>query len=264
MLGRELLDAPPPRGTPRPDALTLLEVRGLSRGTAVRDASLTIRAGEIVGLVGLVGSGRSELIRALLGADRADSGTIELEGRRVSFRSPREAWHAGIAYIPESRATEGLLLNRSLSENITLPHLRKRHLLGTTGGREERTRIQRLLADLDVRATGPAAKVRTLSGGNQQKALIARCLYRTPTVLVADEPTRGVDVGARRAIYNILAALARDGLGLLVISSETEEVLGLAERVLVMREGRIVAEFPGATATEAQVLHAALGVDEAA
>lgn len=264
MLGRELLDAPPPRGTPRPDAPTLLKVRGLSRGIAFRDASLTVRAGEIVGLVGLVGSGRSELVRAILGADRAESGTIELEGRRVSFRSPREAWHAGIAYIPESRATEGLLLDRSLSENITLPHLRKRGLLGVAGGREEREHIRRLLADMDVRATGPGAKVRTLSGGNQQKALIARCLYRTPTVLVADEPTRGVDVGARRAIYQILAALARDGLGLLVISSETEEVLGLAERILVMREGEIVAEFEGATATEAQILHAALGVEAAA
>jgi ABC-type sugar transport system ATPase subunit len=264
MLGREVMDEPPPRAAPQADAPVVLDVRGLSRGHDFWDVSLTVQAGEIVGLAGLVGSGRTEVIRAILGAEPPDSGSIELNGRPVEFRSPRAAWRAGLAYIPESRTTEGLLLNRSLIENITLPHLSRSRRFGLGGPREERARVERLLKELDVRAAGPTAKASTLSGGNQQKALLARCLYVTPTLLIADEPTRGVDVGARRAIYRILADLAHKGLAVLLVSSETEELLGLAWRVLVMREGRIVAELPGATATEEQVLQAALGMAVAA
>jgi ABC-type sugar transport system ATPase subunit len=261
MLGRELLEGPPPRGAPEPDAPTVLSVRGLSRGHEVLDVSFSIRAGEIVGLAGLIGSGRSEMIRAVLGADKPDSGTVELNGRQVRFRSPRQAWGAGVAYVPESRATEGLLLNRSLAENITLPHLSRTRRFGFIRRRDERRRVERLLTELDVRASGPEMKASALSGGNQQKTLLARCLYRTPQLLIADEPTRGVDVGARRAIYAIISDLAQRGLAVLLVSSETEEVLGLAGRILVMRNGRIVRELSGATATEEQVLQAALGFD---
>ncbi len=264
MLGRELLEGPPPRGTAEPDAPTVLSVRGLSRGHDFRDVTFSIRAGEIVGLAGLVGSGRSEMIRAILGADKPDAGAVELNGRRVRFGSPRQAWSAGVAYIPESRATEGLLLSRSLTENITLPHLSRTRRFGFTRHRDERRRVERLLSNLDVRATGPDAKASALSGGNQQKTLLARCLYQTPLLLIADEPTRGVDVGARRAIYAIISDLARRGLAVLLVSSETEEVLGLAGRILVMRKGRIVRELPGATANEEQVLQAALGLDASA
>jgi ABC-type sugar transport system ATPase subunit len=223
-----------------------------------------VRSGEIVGIAGLVGSGRSELIRAILGADRPDAGAVELDGRPVRFGSPRQAWRAGIAYIPESRATEGIFLNRSIGENITLPHLGRSRRLGLGPTRGERARVERVLKDLDVRASGPEAKAGTLSGGNQQKTLLARCLYRTPTLLIADEPTRGVDVGARRSIYGILGELARQGLAVLLVSSETEEVLALAGRVLVMREGHVVAELNGDKATEEQILKAALGLESAA
>jgi ABC-type sugar transport system ATPase subunit len=264
MLGRALLDAPPRRGVAADGARPILSVRGLSRHGVFEDVSLTVHAGEIVGIAGLVGSGRSELIRAILGAERPDAGAVELEGRPMTFRTPRQAWGAGVAYVPESRTTEGLLLNRSLSENVTLPHLRRTRRLGLGPTRDERRRVAHLLSHLDIRARSPDAKASTLSGGNQQKTLLARCLYRTPRLLVADEPTRGVDVGARRAIYRILSDLAAGGLAVLLVSSETEEVLGLAGRVLVMRAGHVVAEFPGESASEEQVLHAALGLGAAA
>jgi len=264
MLGRELLDAAPRRGVAPGDAGAVLELNGLTRRDAFSDVTLAVRSGEIVGIAGLVGSGRSELIRTILGADHADAGDVYLDGRRVRFRSPRQAWRAGIAYIPESRTTEGIFLNRSIGENITLPHLGHTRSLGLGPTRGERARLENILSQLDVRATGPNAKARTLSGGNQQKTLLARCLYRTPRLLIADEPTRGVDVGARRAIYEILSRLAAEGLAVLLVTSETEEVLALAGRIVVMRAGCIVAELNGHTATEEQVLRAALGLETVA
>jgi len=257
MLGRSL-DLAFPVKVPAPaDAPVVLSVRGLSRPPAVQDVSFDLRAGEIVGLAGLIGSGRSEVARTIFGADRAAAGVIELDGRPISPRSPRAAIRSGIAMLPEDRKRQGLLMLRSVVDNVTLPHLDQVSEAGVLLTRAERRRTSELIARLDVRTKSNGALVNTLSGGNQQKVLFAKWLFRRPRVFIADEPTRGVDVGAKRAIYELIESLAAEGLAVLLISSEHEEVLGLAHRILVMRGGRIVAEFDEQTMSEDAVLHAA-------
>jgi ABC-type sugar transport system ATPase subunit len=219
----------------------VLSVRNLIRLPYVNDVSFEVRAGEIVGLAGLIGSGRSEVARAIFGADRASSGRVEIAGVQLRARSPRQAIDHGVAMLPEDRKGQGLLMLRSLVENVTLPHLEEVSTAGLMEPRAEGRRAGDLLSRLDVRAKSPRARVNTLSGGNQQKILFAKWLFRRPLVFIADEPTRGVDVGAKLAIYELLQSLASEGIALLLISSEHEEVLGLAHRVLVMRGGRIVA-----------------------
>ena len=258
MLGRPLNQAFPAKRPPRQDAQEVLEVRGLA-GAGVRDVSLTLRAGEIVVLTGLVGAGRSETARLIFGAEKRDEGVIRLDGKPVEVRNPRHAVRLGISMLPESRKEQALIMERSLVENVSLAHLK--HLARAkmfVRLREERRRATGTLERVDVRASSPAAPVSSLSGGNQQKVVFARWLFRQPRVLIADEPTRGVDVDAKVSIYDLLTSLADAGVAILVISSEFEEVLGLAHRVLVMRAGTIVAEF-GPAAREDEVLAAAFG-----
>jgi ABC-type sugar transport system ATPase subunit len=267
MLGRSLVLTFSDKTPPQADAPVVLAVRDLSRPPAVKDVSFELRAGEIVGLAGLIGSGRTELARAIFGADRVTAGTIEIEGRPVRVRSPRSAISNGLVMLPEDRKTQGLLMLRSIVENITLPHLGDVSRGGVMATRSERRRTGELIERLDVRTRSPKALVNTLSGGNQQKVLFARWLFHSPRVFIADEPTRGVDVGAKRAIYELITTLAASGIAVLLISSEHEELLGLAHRILVMRAGRIVAEFDQETMTEDAVLHAAFattGGEEAA
>jgi rhamnose transport system ATP-binding protein len=188
-------------------------------------------------------------------------------GRRVlaslwPARGPNAALRAGLAMIPESRKEQGLMLGRPITENVSLASLARLSELGLVRRRAERQAVTNALGQVGVRVPAQAAPVSTLSGGNQQKALLARILLRGPRILVADEPTRGVDVGAKRAIYELLASLAAEGLGVLLISSDAEEILGLAHRVLVMRAGRIAAEFDGQAMTEAAILGAAFGAPE--
>jgi simple sugar transport system ATP-binding protein/ribose transport system ATP-binding protein len=180
-----------------------------------------------------------------------------LRGGRGLAAGPRGALDAGVAMIPESRKDQGLLLGRSIAENVSLAGLTDLSRLGLVRRRAERRAVERVLGQVAVRAPSLAAAVGTLSGGNQQKVLFARMLLRRPRVLIADEPTRGVDVGAKRAIYDLLTALAAEGLGVLLISSDVEEILGLAHRVLVMRMGKITAELSGDDMTEAAILGAA-------
>jgi simple sugar transport system ATP-binding protein/ribose transport system ATP-binding protein len=254
MLGRPLTSTFPPKAPADAGAPVLLSVRGL-RAPGVDAASFDLRAGEILGIAGLVGAGRTELARALYGATRVESGTIEL-GQTNAGRSPRKSLDAGLAMIPESRKDDGLIYGRSSIENATLSRLRRLSSFGVVRRARERRAARSVLERCDVRGVR-SAPVRALSGGNQQKVLFARTLLCGPRVLIADEPTRGVDVGAKRAIYDILAELAAEGLGLIVISSELEEILGLSHRVLVMRRGRIVAELAGDAMTEGAVLAAA-------
>jgi simple sugar transport system ATP-binding protein/ribose transport system ATP-binding protein len=261
MLGRRLELAFPEKQPPAADAPPVLTVRHLSRPPAVHDVSLEVRAGEIVGLAGLIGSGRSELARAIFAADRPEQGELEVAGKPVRFRSPRDAINQGIAMLPEDRKTQGLLMLRSIVDNVTLPHLERVSRLGVVSRRDERRRAGQLVSRVDVRARSTSAPVSTLSGGNQQKVLFAKWLLRTPRVLIADEPTRGVDVGAKRAIYDLIHELAAEGIGVLLISSEHEEVLGLAHRVLVMRAGRIAAELDMATMSEDALLRAAFSAE---
>jgi ABC-type sugar transport system ATPase subunit len=223
----------------------------------VEGVSLTVRAGEIVALAGLVGAGRTELARAIFGAERPTAGSVELAGGDALSGGPGARLRAGVAMIPESRKEDGLLLGRSVTENVSLASLGAVSRYGFVRRGAERRRTREALERWTVRADGPGAPVSSLSGGNQQKLLFARMLLCGPEVLVADEPTRGVDVGAKRAIYDLLASLADEGLGVLLISSELEEVLGLAHRVLVMRAGRIVGELAGEQMTESAVLGAA-------
>jgi ABC-type sugar transport system ATPase subunit len=260
MLGRTLDLAFPDKSQPPGDARVVLAVRNLSREGAVDDVSFEIRAGEILGLAGLIGSGRSEVARAIFGADRRSGGTIELNGKPVRLRTPREAIREGVVMLPEDRKSQGLLMLRSISDNMTLPHLDDVTHYGVLADRRERSAVSKLMSRVDVRAAGASAKVLTLSGGNQQKVLFAKWLFRPPRVFIADEPTRGVDVGAKRAIYQLIRSLAEEGMAVLLISSEHEEVLGLAHRVLVMRAGRIVAELEGDAMNEESLLRAAFAM----
>jgi len=238
----------------------VLDVSGLSRKGVLNDISLQIRSGEIVGLAGLIGSGRSELARAIAGADPVDRGTIAVDGTTRHIRSPADAMAAGMAFLPESRKDDGLFLELSLAANTTFADLRSvASHLGVVRRASERAKTRELLDMTSVQPPNPSAKVASLSGGNQQKVLFARWLLRNPRVLILDEPTRGVDVGARAAIHRLINRLAAEGTAVLLISSEIEEVLGLAHRVLVMRRGSITREFSADPPMEA-VMEAAFGL----
>src|SRR5260370_20702302 len=257
MIGRELELTFPAKNPPTTEARTILEVRNLRRSRVIDDISFSVKEGEIVGLAGLVGSGRSEVARAIFGADRLDGGEIFVEGRRMRPRGPRGAAAWGVVMVPESRKEQGLFMIRPVRENLMVSILSEVATLGVVRSRAERRRARDLAEQGDVRASSIEAPLRSLSGGNQQKVLFAKWLARRPKVLIADEPPRGVDVGAKSQIAELITTLAARGMGVLLISSEIEEVLGLAHRVLVMRSGRIVAEYAGEAATQDAVMSAA-------
>lgn len=261
MLGRRMELTFPQKHFPLANAPVALSAHGVSRGRIVRDVHLDLHAGEIVGLAGLVGSGRTEVARLIFGADKMSAGHVEVDGKALRIRGPRTAIRAGIGMLPESRRDQGLVMNRAITENMTIVHLDLIAAAGFVQGRREKREVATLMERLDVRAKAPTAQVNQLSGGNQQKVLFGKWLFKQPRVLIADEPTRGVDVSAKRAIYELIQTLALRGMGVLVISSEVEEILGLCHRVLVMRGGKIVAELDGRTATEDAVMHAAFGSD---
>ncbi len=263
MLGRSMELTFPPKEPPTADAPVAFAVRGLTRPGVVADVSFEIRAGEILGLAGLIGSGRTEVARAIFGADKG-SGEVEVDGEPVRIRSPRQAIRKGVAMLPEDRKNQGLHMQRSIVENVALPHLDAVSAAGVVAQRRERRAVEELMRRLDVRARNAGAKVATLSGGNQQKILFGKWLFRRPSVLLADEPTRGVDVGAKRGIYELIHSLAGEGMAVLLISSEHEEVLGLAHRVLVMRGGRVVAELDEGSMSEDAIVRAALAAENGA
>jgi ABC-type sugar transport system ATPase subunit len=258
MLGRSMNLVFPQRQPAPADAPVVLAVRRLSRPPAFMDVSFDIRAGEIVGLAGLVGSGRTEIARAIFGADPA-TGTVDIGGRPVRGRDPSTGIRYGLAMLPESRKDQGLVMIRPVLENVSLAHLGEVAWHGVINAAREQARVIQVLKSVDARVPSLTMPVSALSGGNQQKAAIAKWLLKTPKVLLADEPTRGIDVGAKRAIYELIHRLAANGLGVLLISSEIEEVIGLAHRVLVVRNGRIVAELRAEQATQERVMRAAFG-----
>jgi len=224
----------------------VLSVRNMSDGRRVRDCSLDLRAGEVLGLAGLVGAGRTELARLMFGADEPESGTMHLAGEPLRITHPRQAIDAGIAYLTEDRKLQGLFLDQSVHENINLIVASRDAL---RGGRLNRAAAGRRTAEairsLGIRVAHARVNVGALSGGNQQKVMLSRLLETGPRVLILDEPTRGVDIGAKAEIYRLVNELARSGVAVLLISSELPEVVGLCDRVLVMREGRIAGEVPG-------------------
>ena len=261
MLGRALELTFPEKALPAEDAPVVLSVQGLTRSGLVDDVSFDVRAGEIVGITGLIGSGRSQVARLVSGADPMDAGTVALDGEPLRLRSPRDAIRHGIVLLPESREDEGLMMRRSIVENIALPHLKAVSRAAVLRRRYEARRAAELIKRVDVRTHALTARLATLSGGNQQKVLFAKWLFRRPRVLIADEPTRGVDVGAKAALYELMHSFAAAGVSVLLISSEAKEVIGLAHRVLVMRGGRVVDEFDGRVAREDEVMRAAFGND---
>jgi ribose transport system ATP-binding protein len=255
MTGRSIEYVFPPRPeTVRDRGEPVLEVRDLSLAGVFTGVDLTVHAGEIVGLAGLVGAGRSEIIETLYGARRATSGTVTVDGKRIRKGSVTSSVNAGVGLAPEERKSQGLLLDEAVYRNITMSSLSRFSRLGFLDRGAERRQAEELTTSLDVRPTGVTRAARTLSGGNQQKIVLARWLLRDCRVLLLDEPTRGVDVGARSEIYQLVRSLADRGVAVVVISSEIEEVLGLADRVLVVREGEVVHESAATDIDESKVL----------
>jgi galactofuranose transport system ATP-binding protein len=232
----------------------LLEATGLTRGQRPVDVSLSIGKGEIVGMAGLVGSGRTETARALFGADRVDRGTVTFGGRAVRIRSPKDAVDAGIGYATEDRKAEGIVPYLSVRDNITLAALPLFARLGVLSPGRQRAAVDALIKRLDIRTPTATTPVRNLSGGNQQKVILARWLCRRPRLLLLDEPTRGIDVGAKVEIQRLIDELACEGLGILMISSELEEVIEGSDRVVVMHEGRKLGELRSGEASEERVM----------
>ena len=232
----------------------VLEAKNLTDRRGIGPASLTLRHGEIVGLAGLIGAGRTELARLLFGADRASSGEIRIHGRPVKIEHPIDAIHAGIGLVPESRKEQGLFLQMAIQENITINAMPQLSVGGFLNRHRAQRAAQKQVDDLNIRLASLDQPVMNLSGGNQQKVVLARWLTLNPIVLLLDEPTRGVDVGAKSEIYRIMSHLASTGVAILMISSELPEIVGMSDRILVMREGLIVAELPGRTTTQEEIM----------
>ena len=256
MLGRSLLTAFPEKTTADQEREVVLEVEHL-KAPGVNDCSFVLHKSEILGIAGLVGAGRSELARAIFRDSKVSGGTVRLMGSDLAGHSPSRSIRRGLVFIPESRKEMGLLIGRSVKENISLSRLDLVSRFGWISGIRERRKVTELVKAVTVKAASMRMPVSMLSGGNQQKLLFARSVMCSPSVLIADEPTRGVDVGSKRAIYDLLTEMAASGMGVVVISSELEEVLGLAHRVLVMRHGRIITELSGERMNEQAVLAAA-------
>jgi ribose transport system ATP-binding protein len=258
MTNREVSDHFPRRRVARGDEV--LRVEGLSRAGSLHDVSFTLHRGEVLGLAGLIGAGRTELARCLVGADPIDAGRIVLKGRAAVLPSPRAAIAHGLALLPEDRKSHGLVLGATLQHNIGLPVAGRFSRWGFVDTGREAALARTWCERLRVKTSGIDRAASSLSGGNQQKVVLAKWLAAEADVLLFDEPTRGIDLGARRDIHEIVNALVANGVAVLMISSELDEVLGMSDRVLVMRGGRLCAEFPAASTTESQLLQAALGV----
>ncbi|MEA2734693.1 MAG: ribose transport system ATP-binding protein, partial [Humisphaera sp.] len=264
MVGRELIstdarlsDTSFSRGV-HPARPPLLEVRNLTRASAFRDVSFDVRAGEIVGMAGLVGAGRSEVARVIFGVDRADSGEVIVDGKRLAGGSVREAIEREVALVPEDRQHLGLVLQLAVAANLTLAKLNSLTTLGLISSRKDRALVAELMKSLHVKAASPAVAAQTLSGGNQQKLVVGKWLASRPRVLILDEPTRGVDVAAKAEVHRLVRELADQGMATLLISSDLPEVLAMSDRILVMRGGRIVGELSHDEATQEKVLALAI------
>jgi ribose transport system ATP-binding protein len=257
MANRELTDHFPKRR--RPPGPELLRVEGLSRKGALHGVSFTLHSGEVVAVAGLLGAGRTELARAIVGADPIDSGRVIVKGEEIRRRGTREVIGRGVGFLPEDRKTQGLVLELSVRHNVALASVRRLCRAGVVDGRRETELARREVEELRIKTPGLEQKVVYLSGGNQQKVVLGKWLAAQADILIFDEPTRGIDVGAKVEVYQLMNRLTADGAGILMISSELPEVLGMADRILVMHQGRLSAEFPGLGTTQEQVLNAALG-----
>ncbi len=258
MIGRKLSTMFPPRDVPIGDEV--LTVRGLSAENNVSGVSFSVRKGEVLGLAGLVGSGRTDVVRAIFGADRMKSGTVELRGKPVAIKAASAAVSLGIGLVPEDRKQQGVILPMTIRANTTLPSLAKvTGLFGIFKARLERSIVSDLIARLSIKTSGMNQDVADLSGGNQQKVALAKWLSKESDVLILDEPTRGVDVGAKVEIYHVINALAAQGIAIIMISSEMMEVIGMSDRVMVMARGKVAGFLEGDDITEENILRMSIG-----
>jgi len=256
MVGRELKDVFPPAAAAPGEVV--LEVSGLAAGKIVRDVSFQLRAGEVMGLAGMTGSGRTTLVRALFGAERIERGEVRLSGTSFRPRRPADAMAAGMALVPEDRKREGVLPGTDLTRNVALALLRGQNALAPLDRRQEARAGTWAIERLRIRPPNPSADVTNLSGGNQQKVILGRWLLTRPRVVILDEPTRGIDVGAKEEIYQLIRELTAEGTAVLMVSSDLIEVIGMSDRVLVMRDGRLAGELTGKEIAEDRIMELAV------
>lgn len=259
MVGRQLSEKFPKEVTAR--GPEVLRVEGLTQGDRLIDISFSAYAGEVLGIAGLVGAGRTELVRAIFGADPIDRGAIYVNGQRVSIRSPRDAIRHGIGLLTEDRKQQGLVLKLTTRDNITLAVLRNLTSGPMTNGRKEASVAQRYIQNLSIKTSGLHQMVMDLSGGNQQKVVLSKWLATEPRVLIFDEPTRGIDVGAKVEIYRLMNQLAKQGVAILMISSELPEILGMSDRIMVISQGRVAGFLDRNEATQEKIMQYAANVE---
>ncbi|MDR3573978.1 MAG: sugar ABC transporter ATP-binding protein [Anaerolineaceae bacterium] len=260
MVGRKIENKFPPKQNV-PTMEKLLEARNIVRAGILHDISFDLYRGEILGISGLMGAGRSELARAIFGADPIDSGDVSMNGRKLSLKSPTDAINSGIAYLSENRKEEGLAVKMRLAENITMANVQEiSQRFGVLSRGREFEVAQHYVKDLTIRTPSLTQIVNNLSGGNQQKVVVAKWLFCNSKVLIFDEPTRGIDVGTKYAIYELIGALARDGKGIIMISSDLPEIVGLTDRILVLHEGHLAATLVTAKTTPEEILNYAAGI----
>ena len=257
MVGRDIVSIYGEHARTRGDVV--LEVEHLTREGVFTDVSFTVHAGEIVALAGLVGAGRTEVARGIFGIDKVDAGRVVMRGRKLKNGSPLEAMAAGIGFVPEDRRQQGLVMQMAIDRNVALASLRGLSTWGLIRRRSERRIASEWAARLHLKFGRLTNDVLTLSGGNQQKVVLAKWLARHPQLLIIDEPTRGIDIGTKSEVHRLLGELVEQGIGILMISSEMPEVLGVADRILVLHEGRVAAEFSRDEANEASIMRAAAG-----
>lgn len=259
MVGREIVNAFPEKPFHNSQKEMLLEVKKLSN-KSITDIQFSLKKGEIIGIAGLVGSGRTETVRALIGADPTQEKEVYIDQQKVDIKNPTDALARGIALIPESRKTQGLVLNMTIKNNISLPILKElTRSLGFINMKKEETIIDQSIRDLLIKTPSSKQMVKNLSGGNQQKVVLAKWLNTDCRILIFDEPTRGIDIGAKEEIYKLMRNLADKGISIIMISSELPEILGMSDRILVMHKGQIKAEIDGREATSEKVMHYATG-----
>lgn len=261
MVGREINDL-----FPKPDVkpgAEVLRVEKLSRTGYFKDVSFSVRKGEIVGLTGLVGAGRTEVVQTIFGIEHYDSGKVFMEGREVHIKKPLDAMRLGIGLLPEDRQHQGLILDWGIGRNITLPVISELGKNGLTNDKNERMRAKELAERVDTKAVTLFDKASSLSGGNQQKVVVAKLLASDLKVIILDEPTKGVDVGAKAAIYEIMGELAKQGYAIIMISSEMPEILGMSDRIVVMCDGRVTGELNRSEATQEGILEKAMAKTKA-
>ncbi len=239
-----------------------LRVEGLRRRGSLAEINFSLYEGEVLGIAGLLGSGRTELARAIFGLDKVEAGRVYVKGQSQKITSPRQAINLGIGFLTEDRKTQGLVLPLSVQENICLPSVERFSRLGIVRANEEAQAATQYLRDLRIKATGPHQRVINLSGGNQQKVVLSKWLCTRGNILIFDEPTRGIDVGSKAEIYQLMNQLTAAGAAVIMISSDLPEILGMSDRILVMHQGCINGEFSAAEATQEKILHCALGESE--